>query len=402
MKKRIDWKNCTYLVLSLFLFVFALFAHIFDSNVQFNNQSLSFIKDLSSTEYKCGVSESVFYDKENNCTSLRSNLRDMNVNHGFYRRSMYCYLTALNDDYTLKKNNFNYNDSIETKVSILTLSDFCDGNTSADGRMLCFPGQLMFVFDFCDIQKYKNSSALSGSYINQKLADRIINNSPNINSYDELLGTNYVFDNDRVYSICNILLSDDSMSKLLDNYYNEYIITTDYSFLDKCLLSTTTIFTANHLDFKDYYNYFSESSLSFFSMFYFENGKIIKNSKTIFFENGIMNSKKNVGLFSLYFVVPFIVFALFVDTFFIFSKYHASKFWVLMVFCFSLFILLLVNLTNSFLTTYYFILNYFNNYMSILCWINVLAFFSFLFFNKRNHKNSSTTLLSVEYVEVRI
>ena len=369
------FKSILYVIISTILLVFSICSSFCDNCITCSNQSLSFVRKLSKSDYKCAISEVFFADVDNNCSSLRTKYRDMNNNYGFFRNTMFSFASAVNENKECVRFSTSFSGLKMPDTAAITISDFCDGNTSENGVLYTFPAKLKFVFKYCDINKYLNKNDNGGSYITQSLADAFLNSNDSLNSYEDLLGETFLLSNERKSSICNIIDDNDELVPMLKKYFGgNFIITTDYSMLDLYTLSTTSIILADHLTFKDYINYFSHQNIDYFSMKYYLNGSLSQDSQTSYFENAICNKKIELSPFSLYFLIPFLLLLLILAfLLFIGRNTKINKIIIFSFFIISINLLLVINIVNLFLYSNLFLINMFNNYLSLYCWFCLIS-----------------------------
>lgn len=355
--------------------VFSL-SFLFDSTVMYKSNCYSFLRELSTCEIDWAIGNFSLNDNTLKTKELRNEIREANNTYGFFRETLTSHIVASNQDAGYLNFECSFNDVELEPTRLITLSDFCDGNTSPDGKLYTIPLQLMFVGNYCDISKYADPSTVGSSYIPIDMANAIISINNSFNDYSDLLGKIYYI-NGSPFTINNIFYQNSYLAPLFFKYYGKFIVADSSNFLDDYDVSITAAYKADSISQDDYIHYFKNKDIRVNNFTYLKSNNWQDNAFTSFVKKEILSRHDNNQFLSpVFWVLFFLLLCEGVLLFFLLKKRIIFKrvFWVLITF--SLVLLLLITIGNLFLHKYIIFLNLFNGYLTVHAVINValLAF----------------------------
>ncbi len=284
-RKRISIAYCC-----LFLIVIALLSctQFFDSALSYQNMSYSFRRKLASSDYGWAIGSFVSAQAEAKTADLRSELKEAETTYGFYRTTISSHIVALDENDGFAKLPCVFHDIALQDTCLVTLQDFCDGNTTDEGDMFRIPLRLMFTDAWCDIRVYQKAGTNGSSYISKDMADAIIANDESLGGYRDLLGLTYSI-GDGVFTINNIYEPTVLLAPLLSRYYGKFIIVDSSVFMNHFGLAVTSLYKADSILQTDYVRYFQKHSSKVLGFTYCENGVLMDDQYTSYIQSAIAN-----------------------------------------------------------------------------------------------------------------
>lgn len=369
--KRITLINITYIVSFVFLTIFLGLSSFSNHSISYDNYCYSFLKELSSSDFDWAIGNYIFPDGGMNVVELRNEIKNADKTYGFFRKTFTSHIVALDNDNHFFNFDCKFDDIQLEPTRLITLSDFCDGNTLSDGKLYTIPLQMMFADNYCDIKEYKDPLAIGSSYIPIDMANAIISSSDSLNNYSDLLGKKYYI-NGFPFTINNVFYSNTYLAPFLLKYYGKFIVTDSSQFLDNYNLSLSSAYQADSISQNDYISYFKNKNVDLINFTYLKNDKWQSNDYTSFVEEEIF-SKRNINPYSnfIFWVSGFLLILEAILLIYLINKRFIYKkvFWILFVLSFA--ILLLITIGNLFFYNQPAFLNFFNNYLTIHAVINI-------------------------------
>ncbi len=260
-----------------------------DPALHYRNNAYSFLRELSTSDHKWAIGTFVSNSEDMSVAGLRKQIDIANDTYGFYRKTLSNHIVALDDNNDFAWFTCSYAGVALADTRLITLNDFCDGNTTEEGDLYAIPLRVVFPNIACDIKEYQDPSTNGSSYISKDMADGIIASVSGINSYRDLLGKVYQLGSG-TFTINNIFYPTVSQAPLLNKYYGKFIITDSSAFMNQFHMGLTASYQADTISQDDYVRFYQRNSTEVLKFTYYKKGIAIENDYTRFMKSTIENN----------------------------------------------------------------------------------------------------------------